>query len=99
MQVFEERCDVRSLRLVKDHSHCCILDQLQKIDSTCWKACQESITRVQTGQNNSVDKELCSMLRQEGPGLPIIVAKSVTEEDETSAQLSCFRMDNEMPSD
>jgi len=27
-------------------SHCRILDPLQGFDSTCWKACQESITFV-----------------------------------------------------
>ncbi len=36
-------------RLIKDHSGCCILDQLQRLDSTCGKARQESITIVQSG--------------------------------------------------
>ncbi len=43
-------------RLIKDHSGCCILDQLQRLDSTCGKACQESITIVQSGENKSLDK-------------------------------------------
>ncbi len=46
-------------RLIKDHSGCCILDQLQRLDSTCGKARQESITIVQSGENKSLDKELC----------------------------------------
>ncbi len=33
-------------RLIKDHSGCCILDQLQRLDSTCGKARQESISPV-----------------------------------------------------
>ncbi len=44
-------------RLIKDHSGCCILDQLQRLDSTCGKARQESITIVQSGENKSLDKE------------------------------------------
>ncbi len=43
--------------LIKDHSGCCILDQLQRLDSTCGKVCQESITIVQSGENKSLDKE------------------------------------------
>ncbi len=41
-------------RLIKDHSGCCILDQLQRLDSTCGKTRQESITIVQSGENKSL---------------------------------------------
>ncbi len=40
-------------RLIKDHSGCCILDQLQRLDSTCGKARQESITIVQSGETRA----------------------------------------------
>ncbi len=43
--------------LIKDHSGCCILDQLQRLDSTCGKARQESITIVQSGENKSSDRK------------------------------------------
>ncbi len=43
-------------RLIKDYSGFCILDQLQKLDSTCGKARQESITIFQSGENNSLDR-------------------------------------------
>ncbi len=36
-----------------DHSGCCILDQLQRLDSTCGKARQESITIVQSGETRA----------------------------------------------
>ncbi len=49
-------------RLIKDDSGCCILDQLQRLDSTCGKACEESITVVQYRENKSLDKELCGLL-------------------------------------
>ncbi len=49
-------------QLIKDHSGCCILDQLQRLESTCGKACQESITIVQSGENMSLEKELCGLL-------------------------------------
>ncbi len=62
----EERGNVSFFRLIKDHSGCCILDQLQRLDSTCGKTRQESITIVQSGENKSLDKELCSLLWQEG---------------------------------
>jgi len=35
VQTDEERCDLRSLWLVEDHSHRSILDQLQRLDSSC----------------------------------------------------------------
>uniref|UniRef100_A0A8C1SGQ8 Phospholipid-transporting ATPase n=1 Tax=Cyprinus carpio TaxID=7962 RepID=A0A8C1SGQ8_CYPCA len=54
----EERCDVGFLQLVEDHSHCYILEQFQRLDSICRKACQDSITIVQSGENKSLDKEL-----------------------------------------
>ncbi len=53
-------------RLIKDHSGCCILDQLQRLDSTCGKARQESITIVQSGENKSLDKELCGCSDRKG---------------------------------
>ncbi len=37
-------------RLIKDHSGCCILDQLQRLDNTYGKTRQESITVVQSGE-------------------------------------------------
>ncbi len=48
-------------QLIKDHSGCCILDQLQRLESTCGKARQESITIVQSGENMSLEKELCGL--------------------------------------
>ncbi len=51
-------------RLIKDNSGCCILDQLQRLDSTCGMARQESITIVQSGENKSLDKELCGQVVQ-----------------------------------
>ncbi len=42
-------------------------------DVTGWKTCQESIAIVQSGQNKSLNKELCCMLREKGPNLPNIV--------------------------
>ncbi len=48
--------------LIKDHSGCWIMDHLQRLDSTCGKACQERITIVQSGENKSLDKELCGLL-------------------------------------
>ncbi len=56
------RGNVSFFRLIKDHSSCCILDQLQRLDSTCGKARQESITIVQSGENKSLDKELSGLL-------------------------------------
>ncbi len=53
-------------RLIKDHSGCCILDQLQRLDSTCGKTRQESITIVQSGENKSLDKELSACSDRKG---------------------------------
>ncbi len=50
------------LQLIKDHSGCFILDQMQRLDSTCGKDRQESITIVQSGENKSLDNELCGLL-------------------------------------
>ncbi len=58
----EERGNVSFFRLIKDHSGCCILDQLQRLHSRCRKARQESMTIVQSGENKSLDKELCGLL-------------------------------------
>ncbi len=60
-------------RLIKDHSICCILNQLQRLDSTCMKARQESITIIKSGDNKSLDKELCGLLLQEEYSLPNVV--------------------------
>ncbi len=40
-----KRGNVSFFRLIKDHSGCCILDQLQRLDSTCGKTRQESIKK------------------------------------------------------
>ncbi len=60
-------------QLIKDHSGCCILDQLQRLDSTYGKARQESTTIGQSGENKSLDKELCGLFWQEESNLPNVV--------------------------
>ncbi len=47
-------------QLIKDHSGCCILDQLQRLDSTCGKARQESITIVQSGERTRAWTRSCA---------------------------------------
>ncbi len=38
-----------------------------------WKTCQESIAIVKSGQNKSLNKELCCMFREKGPDLINII--------------------------
>ncbi len=42
-------------------------------DGTGWKTCQESIAIVKSGQNKSLNKELCCMFREKGPDLLNII--------------------------
>ncbi len=44
--------------------------EMQRLDGTCGKPRQESLTKVQSGENKSLDKELCSLLWQEESNLP-----------------------------
>ncbi len=37
-----------------------------KPDGTGWKTCQKSVAIVQSGQNKSLNKELCSMFQTKG---------------------------------
>jgi len=48
LQFCEERSDMCSLWLVKDHSSCRILDKLQRFDTASRKTSQENITKVQS---------------------------------------------------
>ncbi len=54
--------------------------QMRKIEAvkpgslgTGWKTCRESMEIVQSGQNKSLNTELCCMLRKKAPDLLNIV--------------------------
>jgi len=62
VHIDEERCGMRSLRLLKNHSCCSILDPLQRFDSACRKACQESKNAGTRARTRSYRKGLIFLM-------------------------------------